>query len=189
VKQKLLIILFIFSGFLFARNIEFAGRTWFVQDGYYGPGPNYFSDNISNVWLDVNGYLHLRLRASGGTWYCPSIRTVEPTGYGMHRFYVTGTLTNLDPNVIFSPFVYYDTSHEIDIEFARWGNTNTGIHNAQFVVQPHDTSGNIHTFESSQVTENTTHYFDWSATSVHFKSFLFRNGITVVQIILMNLMI
>ena len=167
----LILLLSFFSQLILARNIEFAGRTWYVQDGHYGPGPNYFSDNTDNVWLDGSNRLHLKLRESGGTWYCPSIRTVEPTGFGMHRFYVTGTLTNLDPNIIFSPFVYFDTSHEIDIEFCRWGNTTPGIDNAQFVVQPHGNSGNLHTYKSSQNSLDTTHYFDWGKTNVRFKSF------------------
>jgi len=170
-KRAVLLILLAFCGSISARNIEFAGRTWYVHNGNYGPGPNYFSDDISNVWLDTNGFLHLRLRESGGEWYCPNIETVETTGYGMHRFYIRGAITNLDPNIIFSPFAYYDTSHEIDIEFARWGNTTPGIHNAQFVVQPHGNAGNLHTYRLSQITEDTTHYFDWSITNIHFKSF------------------
>ena len=170
-KRFMLLVLFVFTGIITAKNIEFAGRTWYVHNDHYGPGSNYFSDDISNIWVDANGYLHLRLRESDGKWYCPNIETIEPTGYGMHRFYIRGTITNLDPNIIFSPFVYYDTSHEIDIEFARWGETNSGINNAQFVVQPHGTAGNLKTFRLSQTTENTTHYFDWTSTNVRFKSF------------------
>jgi hypothetical protein len=101
------------------RIIQFAGRNWEVKVGFGGPGPNNWSDTDQSVWVDADGRLHLRLREVGGVWYAAEVRTVLPTKYGMHRFYLIGPVDQLDRNVIFSAFVYGDDSKEIDIEFSN----------------------------------------------------------------------
>jgi len=125
---------------------------------------------MSNVWVDAEGHLHLRIRKIGDTWYCSEVRTVEPTGYGMHRFYIIGRIDELDRNVIFAPFLYKDATNEVDIEFTRWGSTEPAAHNAQYAIQPFYESGNIHTFRMDLSGTWTTHYFDWSYSNILFKS-------------------
>ena len=90
------------------RIIAFAGRQWVVKSGCgLGPGPNCWSDSEQSVWVDENGWLHLKIREEDGSWYSAEVYTQEPTHYGLHRFYMIGRLDNLDPNVVAAPFLYY----------------------------------------------------------------------------------
>ena len=57
---------------------------------------------------------------------------------------------------------------EIDIEFARWGNALDPT-NAQFVVQPYGTLGNLKRFLQPLATPSV-HSFAWAAKSVTFAS-------------------
>ncbi|MHA1279233.1 MAG: T9SS type A sorting domain-containing protein [Candidatus Helarchaeota archaeon] len=155
--------------FLPARTINFAGTTWYVKSGYGGPGPNYWSDSEQNVWLDANGWLHLKIRYSNGIWYCSEVYTTEFTQYGMHRFYIIGRLDSLDRNVVFAPFLYANDYAEIDIEFSTWGQSNPWF-NAQYVVQPGQNPGNVDRFWISLNGDYSTHYINWWPDSIRFKS-------------------
>lgn len=109
------------------RTLEFAGRTWHVREtGRGAPGPNHW--DARNAWVDAQGRLHLRLaRDAGGTWRGAEVRLAAPLGFGRYEFKVIGRLDTLDPNVVFGLFNYPppatgpDGTHEIDIEFTRWG--------------------------------------------------------------------
>jgi hypothetical protein len=151
-----------------ARTIDFAGHAWNVRSGSGGPGPNQWSDSAESVWVDKEG-LHLKIRNIGGIWHCAEVTSVLPTRYGVHRFYVASCVDRLDKNVVASPFLYKDDSHEIDIEFSQWQKTSGN--NAQYVVQPYTVSGNTHRFEAGFGGAQSTHYFDWEAGSIRFKSF------------------
>jgi len=52
------------------RQIEFSGYTWNVKacETRAGPGPNYFSDDPADVWVDDQGRLHLRIVQRDGRW-------------------------------------------------------------------------------------------------------------------------
>lgn len=104
-----------------------------------GPGPNYWSDSPSSVWVGSGG-LHLKIRKLGSTWYCAEVISVEPTTYGMHRFYIDGRVDQLDRNVCASPFLYINDNQEIDIEFRSDASRGT---NAQYVVQPPPYTENV----------------------------------------------
>jgi len=58
---------------------------------------------------------------------------------------------------------------EIDIEFAKWGQPNPAD-NAQYVVQPWDKPGNLEPFLMALNGDYSTHYINWQASSIHFKS-------------------
>jgi hypothetical protein len=152
------------------RIIEFAGRQWTVKSGdELGPGPNCWSDSEESVWVDESGQLHLKMREIDGTWCSAEVYTTACTRYGMHRFFVTGPLDNLDKNVVAALLLYRDDETEVDIEFAKWGQENP-TYNAQYVVQPWDTLGNLEPFSMTSGISDTTHYIDWGASSIHFKS-------------------
>lgn len=152
------------------RMIEFAKRQWFVKSGHrHGPGPNSWSGSEQSVWVDENGWLHLRIREENGIWYCAEVYTKEPTVYGLHRFYTVSRLDNLDQNVVFAPFLYKDDQTEIDIEFSRWGEPNPSG-NAQYVVQPWDNRGNLTRFLMVLDSDHTTHTINWQADSIRFQS-------------------
>ena len=72
----------LFSLNLNARTVSFAGCEWTVKTGdNIGPGPNDWSDDTGNVWIDGIGRLHLKIRKEGNNWYCSEIYTILPTNY------------------------------------------------------------------------------------------------------------
>jgi len=130
------------------RIITFAGHDWVVKSGdQRGPGPNSWSDSEESVWVDQQGWLHLRIRKENSLWHSAEVYSKECTTYGLHRFSITGQLDRLDPNVVFAPFLYKDDETEIDIEFTRWGEANLPD-NGQYVVQPWLNSGNLVRFRA-----------------------------------------
>jgi hypothetical protein len=152
------------------RIVRFAGRQWAVKSGCeLGPGPNCWSDSEQSVWVDESGQLHLKIREIDGTWYSAEVYTTACTHYGMHRFFVIGPLGDLDKNVVAALFLYQDDQTEMDIEFAK-GGEETPAYNAQYVVQPSSTPGNLEPFSMTSSITLTTHYIDWTASSIHFKS-------------------
>jgi hypothetical protein len=163
--------------------LSFSGRTWRVKGpGYYGPGPNNFTNSSNSVWVDAEDQLHLTVKNYGGTWYSTEVALVEPLGYGDYIFTTVGRLDLLDPNVVFGLFTWqygpcYDESYlwwgpynEFDIEFSRWGNAGSS-NNAQFVAQPWDWSGNISGFYATfSESEITSHAIRWLHDRVEARS-------------------
>ena len=80
-------------------------------------------------------------------------------------------MSNLDPNVVLGLFTWSDdpaqAHREIDYEAARWGST-TDPKNAQFVVQPWNTPGNMIRF--TQPAGPSVVEFTWSADQVVFRT-------------------
>src|SRR6516165_4538500 len=160
---------------LSAKTIYFAGYNWMVKSGdNIGPGPNSWDEN--NVWVDQNGYLHLALTRHGGRWYCSQVSMMDRLGFGRYQFWVTGPIDQLDPNVVLGLFNYPpsdvgpDGTHEIDIEFARWGKPQAPIGN--YTVWPAKKGLNSahSSFPVGLSGDETTHRFTWGPTSVTFQS-------------------
>lgn len=115
-----------------SKTIWFSGQNWIIDSSdnqTMGPGDNYFSDSEDTVWVDEDGWLHLKIRKEGKLrkWVCSSIHSELPADYGIHRFYVVGDLAHLDKNVVLGLFLYQkdpehiDKGSEFDIEFSTWG--------------------------------------------------------------------
>ena len=151
------------------RTIQFAGHIWNVKSGYGGPGPNNWSNDTQSVWVDSDGALHLKIRKIGDTWYCAEVYSTEYTTYGLHRFYIASKVDDIDKNAVAAVFLYANDTTEIDIEFTKWGVDNPDA-NAQYVVQPYNAEGNIHTFPMTLSTDSSTHLFDWQPSSIFFRS-------------------
>lgn len=157
-------------------TVNFAGYTWTVKESTdtIGPGPNYWNKN--NVWVDANGWLHLRINWNSTTnrWECAEVSTTTSFGYGTYQWKIDGPLSTLDQNVVFGLFNYSgnDKYDEMDIEFARWGNPIW--HNLNYTIWP--ATGSSVTTPASYTNEMTmsgtysTHRFTRTATSVNFKS-------------------
>src|SRR5579859_4260149 len=64
--------------------IHFSNYDWQVRSDTGGPGPNTWSD--SNAWVDANGFLHLKITQSGGSWSCAEINTIQSLGFGTYQF-------------------------------------------------------------------------------------------------------
>lgn len=154
-----------------ANTITFSGYDWSVRTSngqLQGPGPNYFSDSHENVWLDEEGYLHLKLSQKDGTWYCSEVYSLSSFGYGTYKFTLAPGFEDLDENVVVGLFTYLDDTHEIDIEFARWGQKSA--QNGQFVVQPYSNIGNLHRFDFNEVAIDSCHSFEWCEQYIYFWS-------------------
>ncbi|MHC4100882.1 MAG: hypothetical protein ACYS15_13270 [Planctomycetota bacterium] len=163
-------------------TLVFAGRAWRVKGpGFFGPGPNHFSDSGANAWVDGDGKLHLRITHVDGVWYAAEVAAEEPLGYGEYRFRVEADLDDLDPNVVFGLFIWeyqpcwradnwWNANNELDIEFSRW--TEADDPPAQFVFQPSTREGNRHRFwlTTDGPESPTTHTFDWRPDAVSCRS-------------------
>ncbi len=168
------------------RVISWKGRDWQVKDSgnaKWGPGPNYFTDDASNVWIDGAGDLHLKINRVGNRWRSAEVidRSANPglstPGYGTYTFQVKSRVDNLDANAVLGLFTWDDdpasdvyAHREIDFEAARWGNPNDPT-NAQFVVQPWNASPE-HLLRITLPPGDiaTTHRFTWQPGRVDFMS-------------------
>ncbi len=158
-----------------AGTVHFSGYTWEIRPpGQGGPGPNNW--NPRNVWVDKQGSLHLKLAQRDGQWSCAELYTQKSLGFGSYQFWLSGRVDQLDQNVVFGLFNYPepemgpDKTHEIDIEFARWGDPS--LKNGNYTVWPTETrrSETEKTFEFKLSGNDSTHRFIWSSSSIHFQS-------------------
>ncbi|MBP6963773.1 MAG: glycoside hydrolase family 16 protein [Armatimonadetes bacterium] len=156
-------------------RFTWSGFDWIVKANEaveVGPGPNFFSSNPANVWVDEQDRLHLRITYRDGSWYCSEIALDSRPGYGTYRFCFDSAVHALDPNVIFGLFPWSDSCsdpdhREMDFEFSRWGDP-AGL-NAQFVIQPYDAPGNTERFSMPSCAESV-HTMEWTPGRVKFKS-------------------
>lgn len=159
----------------YSKTINFSGQEWVVKDSDVptGPGTNYFSDDPNSVWIDQEGFLHLKIRKLNGIWHCAEIVSKKTLGYGKYEFIIGSDLSRLDRNVVLGLFTWDDQNkhnhREIDIEFAKWGSQTTN-YNAQYVVQPHNLRNNRFRYNAGSFVGETTHSFNWTRDSVNFKS-------------------
>ncbi len=147
-------------------TVVFSGYTWDVKSTGWlmGPGPNLWSDDLSNVRVDESGALRLALTQEGDEWYCSEVSLQRSLGYGRYVFTVSSRVDLLEPGVMGALFIYEDDAHEIDIEF-------TGAREAQYVVQPHYERGNLRSFDLDLEGDFTTHVIDWSPDRIVFSSY------------------
>ena len=158
-----------------AETIQFSGYTWEVRSADLGlPGPNPWSSR--NVWVDEQGSLHLRLTRQDGRWSGAEIHTQKSLGFGCYELWLRGRVDQLDQNVVFGLFNYPspemgpDRTHEIDIEFARWG--NPALKNGNYTVWPVEAGRREaeHTFEFKLTGNDSTHRFVWGPAKIDFQS-------------------
>jgi hypothetical protein len=148
-------------------TISFSGRTWDVS-AYEN-----FSNDASQVWVDANGSLHLKLSQATGTWKDVEVVTQQTLGYGNYTW-VTQGVHAIDKNIVLGMFPYLDNDHEIDIEQAQWDNANAP--NFDFWVQPGNDNARV--FNVSYTSSDTTFVIDWEPTYIHFS---ITEGSTLVQ--------
>ena len=158
-----------------AATINFSGYTWVVRPtGRGGPGPNDWEQ--ANVSVDTNGFLHLRLTSVNGHWYCSEVYTQQRLGFGRYQFWINGRVDTMDRNVVLGLFNYptfdvgKDGTHEIDIEFAQWGDSSAPHGNC--TVWPTATGGKQQTkpFSFALSGDVSGHEFIWSPTNVFFRT-------------------
>jgi hypothetical protein len=159
-----------------ARTFQFAGYTWAVKSTgicQWGPGPNYYSDNTNNVWLDAQARLHLHLTHRGNAWQCAEVALRQSLGYGTYQFLLETPADQFDPNVVLGFFTWSDDPafdhREIDIEFSKWSDP-TNPNNAQFVVQPFSEPQHLLAFREPAGVPTSTHVVTWEPSRVSFQS-------------------
>ncbi|GHA83181.1 glycoside hydrolase family 16 protein [Cognatilysobacter bugurensis] len=160
---------------LAAKTLQFAGHTWTVRDAVSAaPGPNRWAPE--NAWVDTLGRLHLRIsRGADGIWRCAEVKLDTPLGFGTYEFKVDGRVDRFDRNVVFGMFQYPDPAtgpdftHEIDIEFSRWGSDTP--YPAYWTVYPTTTavSETSHAFAPVLEGDYSTHRFHRSRDAVRFQ--------------------
>ncbi len=164
------------------RTLQFANRTWRVKGpGFYGPGPNNFSNLPQSVWVDSQDRLHLTISQTGGAWYSTEVTLADALGYGDYIFTTQGPFGQLHPRAVLGIFLWqylnawdpgyswWNPYNEIDVEYSRWGSPGNQI--GQFVVQPWDWTGNIARFDAAIGAEQiASHAFNWQPDRVEFRA-------------------
>ena len=160
-------------------TLSFAGYPWTVKSSTspVGPGPNVFAaagtDETGGPFVDSSG-LHLQVVHTNTGWESSEVILNPTLGYGTYRWTVSGPLSSLDPNVVFSLFTYDDSeaapsnNREMDFEASRFGAAGDPT-NAQYVVQPYDTAGNLQRI-SLPAADPTTITMTWLPGTVTFSS-------------------
>ncbi|MDE1191827.1 MAG: glycoside hydrolase family 16 protein [Arachidicoccus sp.] len=168
-----------------STTLSFSGYTWNISapSGQVAPGPNYWND--SYAWVDVNGYLHLKIAYDSvtGHWECAEVYSQQSFGYGTYQWQVEGAIGSFDKNIVFGIYDYSgnDGHDEMDIEIARWG--DSAWDNLNYTIWPAtgDTIGKG-VYTASFTTpggDYTTHRFKRTSDSVKFQSLYgFQNGDT-----------
>jgi hypothetical protein len=154
------------------RIITFSDYQWSIRecDSLCGPGPNYFSDSPENVWLDPQGFLHLKITRADTVWNCAEVIMQQSLGYGTYKFQI-GKVERPDRLSVIDLFTWAedpaDNHRQIDIELA--GCTQQDNNNSQYDIQPDDENGNRHRFNLNY-NQSATHSFSWSSDEVYFES-------------------
>ena len=156
------------------KEVVFGGFTWTVRSGQGGPGPNTW--DARNVWLDASTNLHLKITHRDGQWSCAEVTMERRLGFGRYQFQTIGRIDRLDDHVVLGLFNYPtgdvgpDATHEIDIEFARWGEAKNPIGN--FTVWPveKDLKHVSKSFPLDLAGDDSTHRFVWSRERILFQT-------------------
>lgn len=94
----------------------------------------------------------------------------QSLGYGTYTVQVNSPVDHLDLNTVVSPpFIYADTSHELDNEYSGSGRLIPVPYNAQFVVQPYLVSGNLFRCTQPSMSQSTTQ-MEWHSDHVTFRA-------------------
>ncbi len=165
-----------------AQSIRFSGYDWDVrQAGLGGPGPNQWEPG--NVWVDAKGRLHLKITHGKDGWHCAEVSTRQKFGLGRYQFQITGPVGQLDPNIVLGLFDYPtpdvgpDGTHEIDIEFSRWGRADTPLGNYTVCPAQQGITNTTHPFPVPPGSLDTTQRFGRERGKTSFQSLRgFQNG-------------
>jgi len=169
----------------YGPTLQFAGRTWEVKEfpSPVGPGPNRFSSDPSDIWVDALGRLHLTVSFHDGQWWSTEVLLTEQLGFGTYHFVTESEVEDLDPNLTFGAFTYDSYGddwsvpnypfREIDFEDSRWGNPADPT-TSQVVVQPSWVAGTRERFTVPDLSSDPrlSRWFDWGPARVDFTTAL-----------------
>ena len=165
--------------------LTFAGRQWDVKSSevQVGPGPNWFSREFKDVFVDENGWLHLNIVKNGLNWNATEVVGQDVVGYGTYTWVVGSDVLNLPENLVVGLFTWDNNTFqeaansEVDIEFSKWGDTSATT-TLTYSVQP----VNFGTYfperthyalpQPEVLTGVTTHSFTWTETLITWQSWV-----------------
>jgi hypothetical protein len=130
----------------------------------------------TNVWLDTSTNLHLKISRQNGRWSCAEVTMRSRLGFGRYQFQIIGRLDQLDDNVVLGLFNYPtgdvgpDGTHEIDIEFSRWGDGKNPMGNYTVWPVVKGLKQVSKSFPFILTSNETTHRFTWTREKVSFRS-------------------
>ena len=163
--------------------VTFSGRKWDIKSGYNGPGPNTFSKDYENVWLDEKGYLHMSItKHDDGNWYSSEVISQDNLGYGTYAFTIQGNPMQFASNVVLGLFTwdnntfFEQANSEVDIEFSKWGiasdrNPLTTSVQPVFFGTYYAERSKQHVIDSTLIQGVSTHIFTWTDSLITWKSF------------------
>jgi len=68
------------------------------------------------VWVDEQGYLHLKIREINGAWHSAQVTLPTSLDYGEYRFQIAANVEAFDPYVVLGMFVYEDDFNETTLK-------------------------------------------------------------------------
>ncbi len=158
-------------------TLNWQRRRWEVRaTGDGGPGPNHWDER--NVKVLPNGDLTLSILKRENKWTCAELFTQERLGFGTYDFDLIARPDRFTPEIVLGFFPYTrrdigpDTTNEIDIEFARWGNAKSPVGN--FTVWPAVKEPGItqtsHVFPITLMGDYTSYRFVWTPKEVRYEA-------------------
>lgn len=154
-------------------SVTFSGLTWGIKttgsdpSDQFDPGPNFWSNSTSVVNVAADG-LHLKIAQVNGVWQSGEVYLTKSLGYGTYTVQVSSRLDQLDMNAVAAPlFLYEGTNQEVDNEYSGSGGLIPNPNNAQFVVQPYTTPGNLVRY-IQPATSQFTVQIEWRSNQITF---------------------
>jgi hypothetical protein len=152
------------------KHIRFSGYDWTVRnvEGNRGGVPRPY--DTDNVWLDDQGFLHMKTTRDGDGWACSEVQLARSLGYGTYRYQVRD-IGRLEPAASLELFTWGDDGtdpdhHELDVNIGQRG--DHANKNVEYVVQPYYVASNVYRFNAPLGT--VTYSVDWEPERVSFES-------------------
>lgn len=167
-------------------DIVFSGYGWNIKSSTtpVGPGPNYFSKSDSMIWVDNNGYLHLRIAKIGNIWNSTELVCTENMGYGEYKFILGSNVADINEKIVVGLFTWdnntfmTDGNSEVDIEFSKWlkpNDTTTLTYSVQPVIFENPIPYSERSFKPliarNSLRGSSTHLFQWLADGISWRSY------------------
>ncbi len=166
-------------------SLKFNGYDWGVRTIANDKGGTNNLFDAENARTDASGALHMQIQKNKtGRWSCAEIFLNRSLGYGTYSVTVRD-ISHLEPAAVFTMYIFEDSAgeqhyREMDIEVSRWGDS-ANKNNAQYVIQPFYTPGNLFAFAAPSGT--LTYVLRWEPGHATFKTFRGRSAGAGAQLV------
>lgn len=165
-------------------TIDFSGFRWNIKvsTSPAPPGNNFFSGSADNVFVDPQGFLHLRILQQNKGWACVELSCDTTLSYGDFVLYPATKLDILDRNAVLSldlgishPLVENDPDPQPDcgVRFTKWG-SKSAVNPLVYTVKPINSKNHITHFPQFPFVmqgEYSTHIIKWREDHLTFVSY------------------